>query len=143
MSGGEPLSQAGFLEAFLPLARAAGLQVILVTKGRIEEGATSWAQGGIAAAVSRNDSPDAHAADTVAVAGGIAVSDQAPPKSVERQTPWLPTAKSRSGASAHFAILVTKGALPDPVSMVPGGSMLVTAADQVAPLLSEYIRWKS
>lgn len=40
-----------------------------------ERGSTWWAQGGIAAAIARNDSPGAHAADTVAVAGGIAVTD--------------------------------------------------------------------
>ena len=40
-----------------------------------EAGSTWWAQGGIAAALSRDDSPQAHAADTVAVAGGLAAAD--------------------------------------------------------------------
>lgn len=40
-----------------------------------EPGSTWWAQGGIAAALAADDSPQAHAADTVAVAGGIAAAD--------------------------------------------------------------------
>ncbi|MGB7860008.1 MAG: L-aspartate oxidase [Acidimicrobiia bacterium] len=40
-----------------------------------EMGSTWWAQGGIAAALSAEDSPGQHAADTVAVAGGLAVVD--------------------------------------------------------------------
>ena len=40
-----------------------------------EMGSTWWAQGGIAAALSSDDSPDKHAADTLAVSGGLAVSD--------------------------------------------------------------------
>jgi len=40
-----------------------------------EMGSTWWAQGGIAAAVGEDDSPQAHAADTVAVAGGLAVDE--------------------------------------------------------------------
>jgi L-aspartate oxidase len=40
-----------------------------------EMGSTWWAQGGIAAAMGKGDSPQAHAADTVAVAGGLAAAD--------------------------------------------------------------------
>ena len=40
-----------------------------------EMGSTWWAQGGIAAALSSDDSPRAHAADTLAVSGGLAVAD--------------------------------------------------------------------
>ena len=40
-----------------------------------EMGSTWWAQGGIAAALSSDDSPGAHAADTLAVSGGLAVAD--------------------------------------------------------------------
>ena len=41
-------------------ARAAGLTVLMVTKARIDEGSTQWAQGGIAAALAEEDSPDDH-----------------------------------------------------------------------------------
>lgn len=39
-----------------------------------EAGSTWWAQGGIAAALGEGDSPQAHAADTVAVGGGLAAA---------------------------------------------------------------------
>ncbi|MEA1902530.1 MAG: L-aspartate oxidase [Actinomycetota bacterium] len=38
-------------------------------------GSTWWAQGGVAAALSGEDSPGEHAADTLAVSGGLAVAD--------------------------------------------------------------------
>ncbi len=38
-------------------------------------GASSWAQGGVAAAVSEEDTPEVHAADTVAAGAGIVDSD--------------------------------------------------------------------
>ena len=38
-----------------------------------EMGSTWWAQGGIAAALASDDSPEQHAIDTVSVAGGLAV----------------------------------------------------------------------
>ena len=46
-------------------------RVLLVTKTELEAGATSWAQGGIAAALDPEDSPAAHLADTVAAGGGL------------------------------------------------------------------------
>src|SRR6185437_6123692 len=46
--------------------------VTLISAAPLGEGASSaWAQGGIAAAVADGDSAEAHAADTVAVGGGI------------------------------------------------------------------------
>jgi L-aspartate oxidase len=46
--------------------------VTLIASAPLGEGASSaWAQGGIAAAVADGDSAEAHAADTVAVGGGI------------------------------------------------------------------------
>lgn len=40
-----------------------------------EMGATWWAQGGIAAALASGDSPEAHARDTLAVSGGLALAE--------------------------------------------------------------------
>ena len=40
-----------------------------------EMGSTWWAQGGIAAAIARGDSPQAHARDTLAVGAGLAATD--------------------------------------------------------------------
>ena len=52
-------------------ARAAGKTVLLVTKARVNEGSTQWAQGGIAAALADDDSPDEHLADTLMAGGGL------------------------------------------------------------------------
>ncbi|HEV8631409.1 MAG TPA: L-aspartate oxidase [Thermoanaerobaculia bacterium] len=52
---------------------AAKPRVLLVSKRRLGDGgASNWAQGGVAVALGDGDSPRRHAADTVAVAGGIA-----------------------------------------------------------------------
>lgn len=46
--------------------------VTLISAAPLGQGASStWAQGGIAAAVAEGDTPEAHAADTVAVGGGL------------------------------------------------------------------------
>ena len=46
-------------------------RVLLVTKTLLDDGATTWAQGGIAAALHPDDSPAQHLADTVAAGGGL------------------------------------------------------------------------
>ena len=46
-------------------------RVALVTKTELGAGSTWWAQGGIAASISREDSPDRHADDTIAVGAGL------------------------------------------------------------------------
>jgi L-aspartate oxidase len=56
-------------------ARAAGLTVILVTKSVLDEGSTRWAQGGIAAALSDDDSPSEHMTDTLIAGGGLCDAD--------------------------------------------------------------------
>ncbi|HYP40238.1 MAG TPA: FAD-dependent oxidoreductase [Chloroflexia bacterium] len=48
-----------------------GAQVLLVTAGAPLSGSSRWAQGGIAAAVGPDDSPELHAADTMAVGAGL------------------------------------------------------------------------
>ena len=45
--------------------------VLILTKAGPRDGNTANAQGGIAAAVAPGDSPDAHAADTLAAGDGI------------------------------------------------------------------------
>ncbi|HEX9945400.1 MAG TPA: L-aspartate oxidase [Thermoanaerobaculia bacterium] len=48
------------------------LRVTVLTKARLGTGgSSSWAQGGIAAAVGRDDAPALHAADTIAVGAGL------------------------------------------------------------------------
>jgi len=46
-------------------------RVLLVTKGELSSGSTVWAQGGIAAALDPEDSPEAHLADTLVAGGGV------------------------------------------------------------------------
>jgi L-aspartate oxidase len=46
-------------------------RVLLITKGSIDECNTRFAQGGIAAAIGRNDSPHLHFEDTVAAGAGL------------------------------------------------------------------------
>lgn len=56
------------------LSVALGLDRAVVINAK-ETGSTWWAQGGIAAALGEGDSPLAHAEDTLAVSGGLAVAD--------------------------------------------------------------------
>ncbi|MBR1218110.1 L-aspartate oxidase [Bradyrhizobium sp. U87765 SZCCT0131] len=50
--------------------------VTVITAAPLGQGAsTAWAQGGIAAAIASGDSAEAHAADTVAVGGGLVDAD--------------------------------------------------------------------
>jgi L-aspartate oxidase len=53
-------------------AAAAGLRVGVVTKGEIQQSATRWAQGGVAAVLGgEEDSVDSHLADTLAAGAGL------------------------------------------------------------------------
>ncbi len=45
--------------------------VLIITKGSIDDCNTKYAQGGIAAAIGKNDSPEAHFKDTIAVGEGL------------------------------------------------------------------------
>jgi aspartate oxidase len=56
------------------LSTALGLEAAAVVSAGVL-GSTLWAQGGIAAAVGRDDRPELHTADTMAVSGGLAVRD--------------------------------------------------------------------
>src|SRR5947209_6641973 len=47
-----------------------GASVLLVSASPLAESSTYWAQGGLAAAISREDRPDLHLADTVAAGRG-------------------------------------------------------------------------
>jgi len=51
--------------------RQSGRSVLLVTKAQIDEGSTRWAQGGIAAALSEDDSPSEHRDDTLTAGVGL------------------------------------------------------------------------
>lgn len=62
---------AGLAGLFLAL-RAAPRPVIVLSPAPLGAGASSaWAQGGIAAALAQDDSPELHAADTIAAGAGL------------------------------------------------------------------------
>ena len=52
------------------LAREHG-NVLIITKGNIDDCNTKYAQGGIAAAIGHNDSPNLHFKDTIAAGNGL------------------------------------------------------------------------
>jgi L-aspartate oxidase len=47
------------------------MTVGIVTKGQLREGASNWAQGGIAAVLAKEDSPEAHIHDTLIAGAGL------------------------------------------------------------------------
>ncbi|MFF9122834.1 L-aspartate oxidase [Streptomyces sp. NPDC014889] len=50
---------------------AAGLTTVVVTKARLDDGSTRWAQGGIAAALGEGDTPGQHLDDTLVAGAGL------------------------------------------------------------------------
>ncbi|MEV8018957.1 L-aspartate oxidase [Streptomyces sp. NPDC086554] len=50
---------------------AAGLKPVVVTKARLDDGSTRWAQGGIAAALGDGDTPEQHLDDTLVAGVGL------------------------------------------------------------------------
>jgi L-aspartate oxidase len=61
---------AGAAGLFASLHLPADTDVIVVDKGRKGQGSSPWAQGGVAAALGPEDSPELHAQDTLKVAAG-------------------------------------------------------------------------
>src|SRR5690606_36549327 len=55
----------------LALKTAPFARVAVLSKGYLHQGATFWAQGGIAAVLDENDSIDAHIADTLDAGAGL------------------------------------------------------------------------
>ncbi|MFJ6555292.1 L-aspartate oxidase [Streptomyces luteogriseus] len=54
---------------------AAGLRTVVVTKARLDDGSTRWAQGGIAAALGEGDTPEQHLEDTLVAGAGVCDED--------------------------------------------------------------------
>ena len=52
-------------------ARAVGHRVLVITKGRVDQGSTKWAQGGIAAVLAEDDTPGEHIHDTLVAGAGL------------------------------------------------------------------------
>lgn len=66
---------SGVAGMMVALSTAPHSRVLLVTKASLDAGATSWAQGGIAAAVQLGDSPEEHADDTARAGVGLCDPD--------------------------------------------------------------------
>ncbi|MFM8239409.1 MAG: L-aspartate oxidase [Actinomycetota bacterium] len=79
-------------------ARRTGRSVLLVTKGRVEEGSTVWAQGGIAAALDEDDSPEEHLHDTLVAGAGLC--DVAAVRALVTEGPGA--VRGLIGLGAHF-----------------------------------------
>jgi L-aspartate oxidase len=54
---------------------AGDARVLLVTKAHLDAGSTRWAQGGIAAALGTDDTPEAHFTDTISAGAGLCDSE--------------------------------------------------------------------
>ncbi|MDQ3879403.1 MAG: L-aspartate oxidase, partial [Actinomycetota bacterium] len=63
---------AGAAGLFSALHLPSGTDVVVVDKGRARMGSSPWAQGGVAAAIGPDDSPELHAQDTIRVSAGHA-----------------------------------------------------------------------
>ncbi len=73
------------LTTALHLARHSALRIVLVTKDVLAAGSTPWAQGGIAAALGAEDSPEQHFTDTVVAGAGVC--DEAAVRVLVREGP--------------------------------------------------------
>ena len=49
----------------------AGRKTVIVTKARLDDGSTRWAQGGIAAALGEGDTPEQHLHDSLVAGAGL------------------------------------------------------------------------
>jgi L-aspartate oxidase len=70
--------------------------ILILTKAEPEEGNTGYAQGGVAAAVGADDSPELHAADTLAAGDGLC--DEAAVRALVEEGPDLVRELMRWGA---------------------------------------------
>ncbi|UFQ17248.1 MULTISPECIES: L-aspartate oxidase [Streptomyces] len=77
---------------------AAGLRTVVVTKARLDDGSTRWAQGGIAAALGEGDSPGQHLDDTLVA--GVGLCDEEAVRTLVTEGPGAVRRLIETGA--HF-----------------------------------------
>lgn len=77
---------------------AAGLATVVVTKARLDDGSTRWAQGGIAAALGEGDTPEQHLDDTLVA--GVGLCDEAAVRTLVTEGPDAVRRLIETGA--HF-----------------------------------------
>lgn len=77
---------------------AAGLATVVVTKARLDDGSTRWAQGGVAAALGEGDTPEQHLDDTLVAGAGLC--DEAAVRTLVTEGP--DAVRRLIGTGAHF-----------------------------------------
>ncbi|MFJ4901220.1 L-aspartate oxidase [Streptomyces sp. NPDC088727] len=77
---------------------AAGLATVVVTKARLDDGSTRWAQGGVAAALGEGDTPEQHLDDTLVAGAGLC--DAAAVRTLVTEGP--DAVRRLIGTGAHF-----------------------------------------
>ncbi|WP_327117345.1 L-aspartate oxidase [Streptomyces sp. NBC_01341] len=77
---------------------AAGLATVVVTKARLDDGSTRWAQGGIAAALGEGDTPEQHLDDTLVAGAGLC--DETAVRALVTEGP--DAVRRLIGTGAHF-----------------------------------------
>lgn len=112
MASGQPFDVAivggGIAGLSLALRLPANMRVALFTKGQLGESNTRYAQGGLAAALGADDSPQLHFQDTLAAGAGLC--DEAAVRTLVEQAPaavrWLMAMgvqfdRAQPGSDAH------------------------------------------
>ena len=84
------------LTTALNITRHSSLRVMVVTKDVLAAGSTRWAQGGIAAALGAEDSPEEHFADTMVAGAGVC--DEAAVRALVREGPAAVRELAQMGA---------------------------------------------
>ncbi|HJQ44389.1 MAG TPA: L-aspartate oxidase, partial [Jatrophihabitantaceae bacterium] len=84
------------LTTALHIARQSALRVLVVTKDVLAAGSTRWAQGGIAAALSAEDSSEQHYRDTITAGAGVC--DEAAVRVLVREGPAAVRELAQMGA---------------------------------------------
>lgn len=121
---------AGLLLALHAASR--GFDVLLATKGTIEDSNTAWAQGGVAAALNlEDDSPAAHLADTLAAGAGLC--DEAAAEVVAREAPMRVEELRRLGVAFTIAL---DGGLALTREAAHSHARVAFAADQTGKAIS-------
>ncbi|MGW6204155.1 L-aspartate oxidase [Streptomyces sp. NPDC055089] len=77
---------------------AAGLATVVVTKARLDDGSTRWAQGGVAAALGEGDTPEQHLDDTLVAGAGLC--DETAVRTLVTEGP--DAVRRLIGTGAHF-----------------------------------------
>lgn len=136
----------------LALKTAPFARVAVLSKGSLNQGATFWAQGGIAAVLDENDSIDAHIADTLDAGAGLCNIDmvrhivehsqEAIQWLVEQGVPFTVLSKEEAGSAAAAAPLNRDNLKPLHLTQEGGHShrRIIHATDATGRAVFETLR---